>query len=115
MDWFPRHGEVSDGFRGLSALCRRGGVWEPVDLLSVACRGGSTAALEASGLLAGVPWWLRRDELDPMGPLMAPYGMSLERADTRFGTVDYPELLRTPASAFAHRRLSRAEQRAGRC
>ena len=72
-------------------------------------------ALEASGLLAGVPWWLRRDELDPMGPLMAPYGMSLERATTRFGTVDYPELLRTPASAFAHRRLSRAEQRAGRC
>ena len=116
VDWFSRHGEMSDdGFRGLSALRRRGGVWEPMDLLSVACRGGSTAALEASGLLAGGPWWLRRDELDPMGPLMAPYGMSLERATTRFGTVDYPELLRTPASAFAHRRLSRAEQRAGRC
>ena len=68
--------------------------------------------VEASGLLAGVPWWLRRDSLDPMGPLMSPYGAGLERVETRFGIVDYPELLRTPACAFACRRLSRVEQRA---
>ncbi len=111
--WFPEHGMVSEDFFALRALRWhpvRG--WGPVDLLSLPCRGGSTAAVEASGLLAGVPWWLRRDRLDPMAPLTAPYGAGLERVGTRFGEVDYPELLRTPASAFAGRRLSRAEQRA---
>lgn len=112
VDWFPRHGAVSDGFFGLRAYCRAAGDWGVVDLMSAPCRGGSTAVVEASGLLAGVPWWLRRDVLDPMAPLMAPYG-GLERVETRFGRVDYPELLRTPARAFAYRRLSRAERRAG--
>ena len=109
-DWFPRRWEVSEAFTRLRALRRAAGGWEPVELLGAPCRAGSTAAVEASGLLAGVPWWLRRDDLDPMAPLMAPYGAGLEQARTRFGTVDYPELLRTPARAFARRRLLTAER-----
>lgn len=111
-DWFPGRRMVGDGFLRLRAFCRAGGGWGPVDLMSAPCRGGAAAVVEASGLLAGVPWWLRRDSLDPMGPLMSPYGAGLERVETRFGIVDYPELLRTPACAFARRRLSRVEQRA---
>lgn len=112
-DWFPQRGMVAEDFLTLRARRRgAGGQWEPVDVLTLPCRGGSVAAVEASGLLAGVPWWLRRDLLDPMAPLMRPYGVGLERAETRFGTVEYPELLRTPACAFTRRRLSRAEQRA---
>lgn len=114
VDWFPERRTVSDGFLRLHAFCRAGGGWVPVDLMTVACRGGSTAVVEASGLLAGVPWWLRRDCLDPMAPLMRAYGARLDRAETRFGTVDYPVLLRTPARAFACRRLLRVEQHSTR-
>lgn len=113
-DWFPQRCTLSRDFLALRAMRWSYGAqrWTPVDLMTMQCRGGCTSAIEASGLLAGVPWWLRRDWLDPMAPLMRSYGASLEHAETRFGTSDYPELLRTAASAFASRRLSRSEQRA---
>ena len=107
VEWFPGPGQVSEGFRSLRALRRSGGEWEPVDLMGVECAGGCVAAVEASGLLAGVPWWLRRDALDPLGPLLAPYGL-------RAGAgIEYPELLRTPVVAFAHRRLTSVERAQG--
>lgn len=96
--WFPARGTVSDEFLSLRAQRPESGEFVDVDLLSAGVRGGDRSVISATGLLAGVPWWLRRDDLDPMAPLMARFRARIGGGSERFGPAEYPAALRTPAS-----------------
>lgn len=97
--WFPARRRVSGEFLALRAQrVGGGGSLEDVDLLEVPVAGGDQSVLSATGLMAGVPWWLRRDDLDPMRPLMARFGARIGGGSGRFGPADYPAALRTPGS-----------------
>ncbi|MBW3068956.1 hypothetical protein GZ998_05440 [Actinomyces sp. 594] len=104
--WFPARGMVDmAAFGGMRAQTPVAvGGWADVDLLTAPVAGGEVSVLSATGLLGGVPWWLRRDDLDPMGPPMRRFGA---RIGTNTGrgvarVADYPLRLRTPAALVRH-------------